>query len=801
MKVLTLEISLKPFLRKGSNSYEQVAVELFRQWKSVSDQAEQISVLLWSADGSEILDFTGDLDKRFDWGRYIGIINYKQTAEDKKNDPEKRDAIRTGRVFDDGTDLLSYRALRESVETLKLVAKEQFGLSIQVGTSFDPGPEFAKSEFKYKKHPEICQGGFVGDKKDVVSCYSTLHSDSTAYAGFPNGIPDGTSFGCFLGRQSNTFLHAMNMDFLWLSNGFGFGNFAWCFTGALFDDKKFMPEKADEVKEQMITFWKKFRKECRVPVMVRGTNLSSGRDLSCDGVPLREIYDIGDLVAPPVNSPWGALNYDFGSELCGWMSHISGFPDDNMMFRYYVNDPWFQTEPYLKNYQKEPHDIYMPLSVSRIRSDNTIITPSHVNILTVDDCAGNLPREATESLTPHLNQALNELPDSPGPLVWLYPFDEYHDWVFREPYRNPEVFAGDLFIRDAINNGFPLNTVISTKDCTHIPTGRVVVSPVPQANTRWESLLFEHFKTGGDVLIYGALDHASSELLDLLGITLDNIPVSGEMEIESDYLPEYFSDKSIICHNSLYSAGGIRECGGKKILAKVKTVNAERTIAAQSCSDSGRLIWLRTSTSRCHAFSVIDEFEHIIERGRYIEPAGMMVTLLKLFGWSFIYQRHGNNGWNPVNTLSIKDNAFYYSGYNFTTTTGHCLSTPYGAPVLLGQDFILEKNMACYHFNRSFHYECRIFVEQREKSLISCYERSKPLINTERWIWIRNLKDARLRLFIPSEKESSFELQVVSPERNFTTPPCPVKTNAIESHGMRYYETVENVSGQILLFW
>ena len=70
-----------------------------------------------------------------------------------------------------------------------------------------------------------------------------------------------------------------------------------------------------------------------MPVFVRGTNLTTGRDLSCDGVPLKEIYDSDAIQAPPVNSPWAPLNYDFGSEMIGWMSHAAGFPADDFTFQ------------------------------------------------------------------------------------------------------------------------------------------------------------------------------------------------------------------------------------------------------------------------------------------------------------------------------------------------------------------------------------------------------------------------------------------------------------------------------------
>jgi hypothetical protein len=41
----------------------------------------------------------------------------------------------------------------------------------------------------------------------------------------------------------------------------------------------------------MLEFWREFRAEYKGPVAVRGSNLSAGRDIACDGVPLREIYE------------------------------------------------------------------------------------------------------------------------------------------------------------------------------------------------------------------------------------------------------------------------------------------------------------------------------------------------------------------------------------------------------------------------------------------------------------------------------------------------------------------------------
>ena len=83
-------------------------------------------------------------------------------------------------------------------------------------------------------------------EKSFVCCYTKLHADSVHYAGFPDGIPEGMPFGTFFGRQCQHFLTDMGFDYLWLSNGFGFGMETWSTTGAVFDGKDFDVTRFDD---------------------------------------------------------------------------------------------------------------------------------------------------------------------------------------------------------------------------------------------------------------------------------------------------------------------------------------------------------------------------------------------------------------------------------------------------------------------------------------------------------------------------------------------------------------------------
>lgn len=72
---VTLEMSLKPFFSVDEETIRAVCRRMFIQWKPLADVSETVSVLLWSADGSEILEYDGNPDTRFEWAYFIGGAN------------------------------------------------------------------------------------------------------------------------------------------------------------------------------------------------------------------------------------------------------------------------------------------------------------------------------------------------------------------------------------------------------------------------------------------------------------------------------------------------------------------------------------------------------------------------------------------------------------------------------------------------------------------------------------------------------------------------------------------------------
>ncbi len=63
---ITLEMSVKPFKQTDGTYIEQICKNVFQQWRPLVKHAQNVSVLLWTSDGSEILDYDGNEDTAFE---------------------------------------------------------------------------------------------------------------------------------------------------------------------------------------------------------------------------------------------------------------------------------------------------------------------------------------------------------------------------------------------------------------------------------------------------------------------------------------------------------------------------------------------------------------------------------------------------------------------------------------------------------------------------------------------------------------------------------------------------------------
>ncbi|WP_168120280.1 hypothetical protein [Paenibacillus sp. HB172176] len=769
MKSITLEMSLKPFKSMEAPDVEAVCQALFSQWRPLLKHADTVKVMLWASDGSEILEYDRNLDKEMEWAKYIGGANPRDKRA-LKNDPDGVGLHARSYLYMAEPPFLTYRIFRKIVETIKRIGKETLSKKILVGATFDPGPEFAKSPFKYERHAEILRGVSMGPNS-FVCCYSVLHADSRSYAGFPDGIPEGTPFGTFFGRQSQLFLQDMGFDYLWLSNGFGFGTETWGTTGAIYDGESFYPEKVKSVKNDILMFWRLFRKECPdMPLETRGTNLTAGIDLSTDGVPLRDIYEGKFGILPPPNSPWAALDGDFGLELTGYMSRIAELPEgDDYLFRFYPHDPWWMNSPWLDRYEGQPHDIYLPLAVSRMNGNGEVINPNHLNLLSIDNSLGDLPDQVANEVMPHLLKATLQQPDAPSPLVWVYPFREYHEAAAADEPDVARPFFQDWFIRGAINQGLPLSTVVSTDNFAasvsrfpELYNGSILVSPVPDRDSEWEAALLGWMAKGNKAVLYGSVRHAGNKLLKALNLTSTS-PLDGELDVQNrlslDELRGGAWPKRIL-HRPELSDGGIDtvlqdENDGHTEVAAIVGRGSNRRIAALIRRlpewQGGGLAWVRGTNGNRY-----EEGRHLLvpdDAAQYFPAESLLRLILTQFGIVVRTVKEEPGTKDPVVMVHRNKGGFYFSGYSPDTTADLKLQFPMGAPLLMGWETRLEEGCSVYRLPRAWEAECRVFVGQEERSLLSCRMIPPAGHDVKRRIQVSGLKDADVVLF----PETGFE--------------------------------------------
>ena len=499
---ITLEVSLKPFKKTEASYVQRVCAQIFEQWRPLLKNRKTVSIMLWCGDGSEILDYAGKLDETFEWCRFFGTANLPPLA---KGEPTETSPHKRRQDYTENPPVMTYRILKSIVSCLKEEGKKAFpNAKIRVSETFDIGPEFAISEFKYERHPEIIGLLTLQDKFGFVDATSTLHADTHTYAAYPSGIPEGTPFGTFFGKQSEAFLSDLGFDYLWLSNGLGFSDNPWEVTGKIFDGESYHLEKLEKAKKNIFYFWKLFRKECSFPLETRGTNNSVGIDYASDGVPLYDIYSADlDITAPP-NSPWAALNDNYGLEIMGHMTRICELPNEKFPFRYYLHDPWWINSPWYDRYDGSPCDVYLPMAISRIDAEGKTQTASSLNILSIDNSYGDMPDNCVNEPLPHLLKAEKDAADAPAPFVWIYPMREYttsHDESLLR-----EMNLGDHYICDAINDGVPLSCVTSSdsflKHDISVYRKSILLSPVPENKAVLEKLK-RLASQGIGVIIYG----------------------------------------------------------------------------------------------------------------------------------------------------------------------------------------------------------------------------------------------------------------------------------------------------------
>jgi hypothetical protein len=721
---LTLEMSLKPFKSLDAQAIRETCRTALETWTKLIDRCDQLAILLWVADGSDILEWSGDLDNRLTAGQWVGFCNLDV--------PDlylsEWYGVQRARAYMTTPPPLAYRDLQAMIGHLRQAARDLMGRDISVGMTFDPGPEFAISQFKYEKHPEILFDDYrKRAPMHFVTCQASLHADPSPYGGMPAGIPEGTSMGTFLGAQVGACARDLGYDFVWLSNGFGYSHFAWTQTGELFEEGRFRPEQAQSQREKTNAFWRDFRNAAGdIPVFVRGTNSSVGVDLATDGVSHADIMEIGKLPLAPCNLP--ILQADaLAKDIVTFMTRMARTPGREILYRTYVNDPWFDQNPWFDIYNREPLEFYSALSVSRLSEDGRVDTPTDLSILTIDTETGDLPVDEANEVIPHYLRALSLRADAAGPVVWVYPFDEYDAVLKNRPELLDHVFSHDCFIESAVDGGLPLNTVCGSHALSAMLQSKRLpeatwLAPVPLGDWPWLAGLLEHVARGGKVIFCGPLDTAPPALQQALELSLDPEPLEGDFSVENrlqgDDFAEAMEEELPLRHRAIVSGGGLRAIGdwdnpGMRITAhRDGKRRACAVVRSRPEWNGGQLGWIRGTVPLG-----IKEGTFSLPRDRADDVARVQDWarhLLAEFGLG-ILQRRQSVSTEPIR-LFIKryQGAWYFVGSKPDTTVHARVRTDDGAPVFLEYQTPIVAGYGEEHFGKTICNEVRFFVRMSD---------------------------------------------------------------------------------------
>ena len=781
--IITLETSIKPFLDLSSEGIKNTVEEYCSNWVNLIERSKGVAILLWVSDGNEIYEWRGDLEEDLICANSIGFCNYENGNMVMYNPELEHYRVNKAVPYSSNPPKVTFAHLKEIIHTFKTRIPERFNKPVRVGATIDPGPEFAPCRFKIEKHSEL----LLPDNSDIplkmrfMTHQAILNADDEVYAGFPDGIPEKTSFGTFLGRQFESCRRDLGFDYIWFSNGFAYTHYPWDYKGEVFNGSDFNSEEALNQKELLGNFWSDFRRECPdAAIEVRGSNFSVGMDISSDGCSHDLIAEKASLEAPPCNPPWGSRA--LGLEMSSFLSRIAKPYTEHLLFRFYLNDPWFASTPWEDYYAREPFDIYSPTTASRLLADASVKTSDRLALLSVDTEKGELVRSQAIEVMPHLIRVLDEMPDAPGPFIWVYPHDEYHKILNDKEDCLDYPFMHDWFITQAINNGLPLNTVVSSDVFnklaeTHKLHDAIYIAPVPVEGWEYETTLIDFVENGGKALLYGPVEKASQHILDLMGIELDETGLDGDFDVKTHFREDNFckpvesgqfhdpnsaaiglnenvdakshSSERIFRHYSIGSGGALfakakQDCS---IRAELLQNNKKRVYALHKKNpqwNNGELCWVRGSVHFDTANPKAQE-PAVDPISSFLLCSDWMRRLLAEFAWDIIQKRETENNQPAMLFIKRYDNAFYFTGHKPDTTVQMSIKTPYGAPIYNESQTHIKDGYALDNFGRSFYNEVRAFVKMND-GIVSCKELPVPT-GMQRHISISGLKDADLIIF------------------------------------------------------
>jgi len=343
------------------------------------------------------------------------------------------------------------------------------------------------------------------------------------------------------------------------------------------------------------------------------------------------------------------------------------------------------------------------------------------------------------------------------------------------------MFFADWFMRAAVNNGFPLNTVVSTvnfeaaaQNNPGVYAGSVIVSAVPEAGGAYEKAVLAHVKAGGRAIFFGPVDRAGGEFLETINVKTTADGIGGEVAVEFANPGDTFRKldyKRVLKHNELLSAGAINTVvaapnADTEVLAYAGEGGAKKAISVYRKAEGwngGATIWLRGTNSSSY-FDSDDYTEDALlltphNQETYFAGEILLRFALARFGISIAFDKERPATRSPIVLTHRANNAFFFSGFTPDTTSAVKLRFPLGAPLFLGWETTIQDGHAVYHMPRAFHCEARVFVEQEAGGVLSCKEVPSISFQIRRRGEIKGLQNAAVRIF--PEADCVGEMQVL----------------------------------------
>ena len=782
-----LEFGPKVLFRKDDDYVSGLFRELFQTYRQLLKHCEEVSLYWWLGDGTEILVYDRDLDRKVAWARWQGFANTVKATDGSKPKPPV--------CYTDHPIEITYRDIRRIIALAKAACAEVLGKKLLFILPFDPGSEFNEAPFRYEQHTEI----LLPNGPSWIHCIDAIgrfHADSVPYAGYPEGTP----FGEFFGRQVQAYFTDMGADGIWFSNSFGFGRspYASGGTGQFFDGESFSAEGNVAVRDAVLEFWTLFRKECPdLPVICRGTDFPVGVNLVNHASAYQQVYEGNRFgIVPPPNTPWSALTHNHGLALAGFLTQNAPFPGERLPLRFYTTDQWFCNNPWIDRWDRSPHDIYLSASMCKLSPQGRICAIDDVHVMGVDGSWGEIVSEVADEVIPHLKRAAVFRPDALPPLLWVYPFDEYNDMVFGANLQLDIPFGGDLSMIGAINHALPLAGAVTTANlaATREAQGEafretVLVTPAPVPGSAAERELLGHLAAGGRILCYGTLRNASQEWLAALGMAADAVPLEGEFTVNG--APEGVPTNRLL-HDALIGQGGLSEtAAGATVLAVARQGNEERVLAASH----GRAAWVRGGTNVTREGLLRRRMDARDER-EWLSPERLFTVALAALGWDVRME----NGLFPASVeflVSRCRGGFVFAGHSADDDAKLRVRAPWGAPAPLARNVRLVDGAAELPVHTWFHDEVRVFVRQKA-GIVGCHSQTviaKAL--HRRWL-VEGLDHADVRFYVEPGCQTVY---YVTPCPEFGHPREAIPVEALITDGTGTYFELKDVSGLVSIGW